>query len=181
VLCGLLLATGATAAELNRLDVSKRDGRIFVQAELTIEGRRDRVYDALIDFNSFDKWSQRFKYSSYIEDAPDGRRRARNDIEGCILFFCRTVKRVLVLDIDKPAYLRATAEPELSDVDYGREEWWLTETEASTDAKEATRIVYEHEVKFGFWVPPVIGVWAIKRALRRDSLNAAQRLEDMVY
>ena len=85
----------------------------------------------------------------------------------------------MVLDIDKPDYLRATADPELSDVLYGREEWWLSDVSAG-DTK-ATRIVYDHEVQFDFWVPPVIGPWAIKRALRSDAMKAAERLEDMVY
>jgi len=163
----------ATAAELRVLEVRKQGGRIYVDAEITIDAPEHRVFDALIDYNSFGRWSRRFSNSSYIEPDADGRPRVQNDVKGCVLFFCKTIKRVLTLTMEKPGYIKAVSDPELSDVNYGVEEWFIEETE------EGTQVVYSYEVEFDFWVPPVVGVWALKRALKKDALTSAKRIEEM--
>jgi len=169
------------AAEIPVLDVSKKDSRVLVRAELLIDAPPDKVYRALINFNNFSSWSQRFKYSAYLEPAADGRPRARNDIEGCILFFCKTVVRTLTLTLQPSDYIRADADPELSDVVFGREEWWISAGTVTGESvtRVVTKVIYEHEVEFDFWVPPVIGTWAIKRELKKDGLRVARIIEDM--
>ena len=64
-------------------------------------------------------------------------------------------------------------EPERSDFEYGLETWRLM------DSGQGTRVRYTHELKTRFWVPPLIGVWAIRRELKADALKAGQRIEQM--
>jgi hypothetical protein len=69
--------------------------------------------------------------------------------------------------------ITATVEPDLSDVDYGVEQWQLHQHEAGTV------LIYTHVVEPGFWVPPVLGPWALRRSLRRDALSAAEHIESL--
>jgi hypothetical protein len=161
------------AAELLSIDVRKDQGRIFVQGQVVILAKPSAVYAALIDYNNFSHWSQRFQSSFYLEPTVDGRPQARSNIEGCVLFFCSLVNRVIVLDLEPFSFIRATADPERSDISYGVEEWLLEPIE------EGTIVYYSHEVKFNFWVPPIIGVWAIRRSLEADALQAAELIEAM--
>ena len=87
------------------------------------------------------------------------------------MFFCRKVERVVTLDLEPVGFIRATADPNLSDVIYGVEEWRL---EADTSG---TVVHYSHEVEFDFWLPPLVGVWAIRRSLNSDAVRAAERIE----
>ncbi|MBT5890254.1 MAG: SRPBCC family protein [Chromatiales bacterium] len=168
-----LLLTPAAAAELLSMDVSKDGERVFVAADVAVEATPDEVYAALIDYNNFSGWSQRYRDTSYIDPAADGRPQVSSNIQGCILFFCRNVSRVVVLDLEPPHYIRATASPDLSDVRYGVEQWWIEV------ADKGSVVRYTHELEFDFWMPPVIGVWAIRRSLQRDALKAAERIELM--
>jgi len=162
------------AADITALDVTKQGSRVFVHAELIINAPLQHTYDALIDFNSFSEWSPRFSNSGYLGESADGRPQAQNDIAGCVLFFCKKVERVVLLTLDEPHYIGAEADPERSDVQFGLEQWWL---EADGDT---TRVTYRHEIEFEFWIPPVIGVWAMRHALHRDGMKAAKKVESMV-
>jgi len=161
----------AAAADLLSLDVVREDRHILVNAEIRVMASPAAVYAALIDYDNFSLWSRRYKSSSYIENAPDGSPQARSDIEGCVLFFCRMVSRVVRLDLQPPEYIRATADTTQSDVLFGVEEWWI-----APDG-DGSVVRYAHAVEFDFWVPPVIGVWAIKHSLKGDGIRAAERIE----
>ena len=168
-----LLLTPAAAAELLSMDVSKEGARVFVAADVAVQAAPDQVYAALVDYDNFASWSQRYRDTSYIDPAADGRPQVRSNIQGCILFFCRNIARVIVLDLEPPHYILATVIPDRSDVEYGVEQWWIEV------ADKGSLVRYTHEVEFNFWVPPVIGMWAIRRSLQKDALKAAQRIELM--
>jgi hypothetical protein len=161
------------AAEILELDVTREDGHILVRSSLTIDAPLPDVYRALTDYDQFDELSKRFIESRFVAPAADGPARVYTVLEGCVWFFCRSVKRTARLELTPDERIVATAEPELSDVEYGVEVWELTAAEGFT------RVEYWHDMDPEFWVPPVLGVWAIKRALETDSLIAAQRIEEL--
>jgi hypothetical protein len=163
----------ASAAELDGLEVSRSEGRIYVHSELTINAPLPVVYDALIDYDRFSELSKRYQESYFVAPAVDGTRRIYTSIKGCVWFFCRTVNRYARLEVVPPTTIKAIAEPEESDVSFGVETWVLTKR------GQTTRVVYDHEMEPDFWVPPLLGVWAIRRTLKRDALAAAERIETL--
>jgi hypothetical protein len=56
-------------------------------------------------------------------------------------------------------------------VPYARSRWELHEED------DGTHVVYAMEMEPSFWVPPVIGPWALKRKLASRAGDAADRLE----
>ena len=140
---------------------------------MVLAAPRPLVFTALSDYDNFSELSSRYKESRFVEPAADGTPRVYTEVEGCVLFFCRTVKRYSQLQLYPTTIIISEAEAELSDVEYGREQWLLQAVPGGT------RIIYSHEMEPDFWVPPVIGVWAIRRVLEQDSLAAAQKIEEL--
>ncbi len=172
-LCALAAGTAA-AAEIEQLMVERNGGRIEVASVMRIEAPQALVFGALADYEHFAELSSRYKQSRFIEPAADGTPRIYTELEGCVWFFCRTIRRNSRLELFPDERIVATVEPDGSDLAYGREEWLL----AATDGP-ATRVTYTHAMEPDFWIPPVIGIWAIRKALESDALKAAGRIEDL--
>lgn len=169
-----LAAGTAAAAEIEQLTVERNDGRIEVASVMRLEAPQALVFGALADYDHFAELSNRYKQSRFIEPAADGTPRIYTEIEGCVWFFCRTIRRNSRLELFPDERIVATVEPEGSDLVYGREEWLLEAADGP-----ATRVTYTHAMEPDFWIPPVIGIWAMRKALESDALKAAGRIEDL--
>ncbi|MEC9375195.1 MAG: SRPBCC family protein [Pseudomonadota bacterium] len=161
------------AAELLDLEVVKEGDRFFIESEIFISADSDSVLFALTDYERFAEISSRFKESRFIEPAEDGTPRVYTKIAGCILFFCKSVERVALLNVKTPLMLVAVTDPNLSDLNFGYEIWELIEMQ------NGTVIDYRYEVEPSFWIPPIIGPWAVKRILNRDMLSAPAKIEQL--
>jgi hypothetical protein len=168
-----LVASGSSGADIEYLEVARDNGRIVVHSSLLLDAPSEFVFQVLSDYDRFASLSSRFKESRYLDPSASGSPQIYTELEGCVWFFCRTVKRQAQLKLEPHSRIVATAMPEHSDVDYGVEVWELSDVEGQT------RIVYHHDMDPKFWVPPVVGVWAIRRALKSDSLSAAAKLEQL--
>ena len=158
------------------LEVEREEGRIYIKASMLIDAPRPAVYQTLSDYDRFAEFSSRHKESRFIQPASDGTPRIYTNVRGCIWFFCRQVERYALLVLQPETRIVATVEPENSDMAYGVETW---EFESVGSQGSQTRVLYHHEAEPRFWVPPVIGIWSIKRALKKDALSAAQKIESM--
>ena len=66
----------------------------------------------------------------------------------------------------------AKIDPETSDFRYSWERWQFTPEEGGT-----VLMRYQFEMEPGFWVPPVIGPFMIRRTLREGGIEAVDRIE----
>ena len=69
--------------------------------------------------------------------------------------------------------MRAWADPEKSDFRRADEVWEFSEHDGGT------RVIYRLKMIPGFWVPPAIGPYLIKRKLRKDGGSAIDRIEEV--
>jgi len=167
------IATPVSGAEVEWLEVKRKDGHIDIRSEIVIDAPSPSVYDALLEYDKFAEVNDSFTESRYLDPAPDGAPRIYTKIEGCIWFFCKTVERYARLELIPRWQITAIAEPEKSDAKSSVERWTLI-------AKEETTIIdYHHEIETGFWVPPLIGVWVIRGTIKRSTIEAAERIEQM--
>ena len=159
------------AADIELLNVEK-DGKVLqVDSVMVINAPQALVFAALADYEAFSELSDRYKQSRFIDPAADGTPRIYTQVEGCVWFFCRTVERYARLELTPDEKIVAIVEPEQSDFFSGREQWSLEE------AAGGTRVTYTHRMQPAFWIPPLLGVWAIRKALEQDALSAAKRIE----
>jgi hypothetical protein len=170
---GCALVGVARAAVLRSLEINYEAGRYVFESDTYLEAPAAAIFDVLIDYddNRFGRISSVYKESSFLEPALDGTPLVYTRLEGCVMFFCRSMERVERLETEAPRFISTTVLPEQSDFKYSRSEWRL-EPEAT-----GTRLTYHLVMEPAFWVPPVIGPWLLKRSLVEGGARAIRRIE----
>ena len=169
----LLLGSPGLAAEIRSLDIRYEDGLYTMQSEAWFDVGVESMYDV------FSSWDLSTKFSSAIVEAHDlapdetGRPGFYSVARGCVLFFCKSLKRQGYVERDPPQRLRAVADPEHSDFEVSDETWEFVAVDGGTS------ITYTLLMKPDFWVPPAIGPYVIKRTLRHKAGQALDRIESI--
>jgi Polyketide cyclase / dehydrase and lipid transport len=168
-------ALSAWPATLRSVDVTRDRGRYQVVADTHLDAPPSAIYRVLVDFadDGYSRISEIYKESGYLPPDGDGTPLVFTRVEGCLLFFCRSMLRVERLEVVKPNFIRATVLPERSDFKYSRAEWSI-EPEG-----DGTRLVYRMEMEPNFWLPPFVGPWFLRRTLLRGAPLAVERIEEL--
>lgn len=167
-----MLATPAVhAAELRDVVVELEDGRYSLRSETFFEVDRDALYRVLTNFDLFEKFTSAIVESYNVEPDEQGRPQFYARMEGCVVWFCKSFIRNGHVTSEPVIEIVALADPEKSDFHYSRERWQLREAEGGTI------MIYEFDMEPAFWVPPVVGPFFIKRALRDGGSDAVDRIE----
>ncbi len=170
-LAALACSATAGAADLRTIEVAYEDGVYTVESEVWFDVGQAELYDV------FSRWDLSAEFSSAIVEARDilseeGRGYyVRN--RGCFLFFCKTVERYGSVAAVPPVELSASADPARSDFEISDEHWAFSTEDGGTVVR------YKLRMKPGFWVPPLIGPYVVKRKLRDDGSEALERIERM--
>lgn len=170
-LAALLLGMPAVAAELRDVVVEKEGDRYHLTSTTYFETTQTQLYNVLIDFDKYPLFSSAFVEAENREPDKQGRPQFYTRMEGCALLFCKAYIRVGYLVL-KPEYdIVAIVDPEQSNFAYSRERWQLI------PEGEGTIMIYDFVMEPGFWVPPIVGPFVIKRALKSSGSNAVNRIE----
>jgi uncharacterized protein YndB with AHSA1/START domain len=163
------------SATLKTVDVKRNRDRYQVVADTHLDAPPAAIYTVLTDFDHdrYQQISDIYKESSYLPPDSDGTPLVYTRVEGCLLLFCRSMRRVERLEVVKPRFIRATALPERSDFKYSVAEWTLT------PEGDGTRVVYRMEMEPAFWLPPFVGPWFLKRTLSHGAPTAVGRIEEL--
>lgn len=161
----------AATADLREISVERIDGRYRLSSEAWFAARPADMYRVLTDYDLFEQFSSAFVETRNVARDERGRPRFFTRMQGCIFFFCRSIVRQGYLLLKPQLEIVAVALPEASDFRYSRERWRFS---AEGDG---TLLHYDFEMEPGFWVPPVIGPFMIKRTLRADGAEAIDRIE----
>ncbi len=173
-----IAATLAHAAQLRHIEIDRDSGRYTLYAETFLAAAPEDIYDVLLDYDRFNRISSVYKEHGYMDPDPDGTPIVFTRMEGCLLFFCVSMKRVERLEAERPAItqpgvIRTIALPEQSDFRYSASEWTLA------PEGDGTMMTYSLIMEPDFWVPPVIGPWYLKRTLQRGGTTAITRIENL--
>jgi len=117
--------------------------------------------------------SEIYKESSYLPPDSDGTPLVYTRVEGCLLMFCRSMRRVERLEVVTPRFIRSKVVPGRSDFKFAMSEWTL-EPEAG-----GTKVTYTMDMEPDFWLPPFVGPWFLKRTLLRGAPVAIDRIESL--
>jgi hypothetical protein len=159
------------AAELQDVTVEHKDGRYHLTSVTYFEATQSQLYKVLTDYEQFPRFAHAFVEAENREPDEQGRPQFYTRMDGCVLMFCKSYIRYGYLEL-KPEYdIVAMVDPELSNFDYSRERWQLIPD------GDGTIMIYDFEMEPGFWVPPIVGPYVIKRALRSGGTAAVNRIE----
>lgn len=169
----MLLPALGSAAEMRRVEVDYSDGQYTMESEVWFDAGQEAVYDVFLD------WDLSPEFSSWIDEArnlePDESGLSGYYIRnrGCILIMCKSVVREGRVEVERYLMIHAVANPDKSDFELS-DETWTFRTEG-----DQTVVTYRIEMVPKFWVPPLVGPWAIKRKLRSSGGDALNRIEEI--
>lgn len=167
----LLGARAVVPADLRAISVDFENHRYHLRSEAWFAADRQDMYRVLTDYNLFEKFSSAFVETRNVAPDDKGRPRFYTRMEGCVLWFCKSLIRHGYLLLTPHREIVAVAEPERSDFKYSRESWRLKKD------GDGTLLIYDFKMEPDFWVPPVIGPFVIKRTLRSGGVDAIDRIE----
>lgn len=173
LLSGLALNGPAVSAVIHDLDVSRHRGRYELVAHTFLDAPVRAIFDVLTDYDddAFGRISSVYQESGYVGADEDGTPLVYTLMRGCMVFFCRDMRRVSRLEVEAPTLIRTTALPARSDFKYSRSEWMLEPTDRGTEV--TYRLVMEPD----FWVPPFVGPLFLKKRFREGGRRALERIE----
>ena len=176
----LLLASVTTfithrtyAAEMLHMEFWKQDNQYHLRSSSIIDAPPELIINTLLNYNHFYRLSSGIKKTRYLDPDPDGTPVAFTLIESCVLFFCKQIKKTERILFVSDSEIVLEADPVRSDFKFMRSRW-STRIEAGQ-----TILSYDMDMQHEFWIPPLIGTWAIKRKLYNSAMNMARRMEKM--
>jgi hypothetical protein len=166
-----LCACPARAAQIDAVSVTHRDNGFKIAFDAVVDAPARQVYAVLADYARLGKLNPVITAMS-VERTPNGRgERVRSVINSCVWFFCRQI--VQVEDVTEPDANTIVGHivPGAGDFESGWCFWRITRDGART------RLHYEAVRVPAFWIPPLIGPWAIKRTVREQLEASVMILE----
>jgi hypothetical protein len=172
VLAGLAASPVSYAAEIRSIDIHREGVRFDLVSYSHFDSLPEQVFNVLIDYDHLSGISEAIKESRYLYEYDNGKRLVLTRISACLLFYCRTVKKVERIEFNRPDYILTTVIPDRSNVRYGRSELRL-----APDSAGGTLVTIRLEFEPDFWVPPLIGTALIKHALIKFGETAINEIE----
>jgi hypothetical protein len=164
-------APSAFAADLRYIEVDREDNVYSLRSVAWFDTDAQSLYNVLIDYDQFPKFTSAIVEAKNLEADDSGRPGFYTRMEGCVLFWCQSLERTGYLRLEPTVEIFAVTDPERSNFKLATERWQLR------PEKGGTLLIYEFDMEPDFWVPPVVGPFYIKRALRSGGANALQRIE----
>ncbi len=154
------------------MSVDFENDRYHLESKAWFAASRDDLYRTLTNYDLFEKFTSAFVETRNLTPDDEGRPRFFTRLEGCVLFFCKSMRRSGHLELTPPSQIIAvTHADDSSDFSFSRERWVLEED------GDGTMMTYYFEMQPAFWVPPVVGPYMIKRTLREGGIDAVDRIE----
>jgi hypothetical protein len=173
VLLGILGGSFGIAAQIDAITVTTHDDGYQIVFDAVIDAPAPQVYKVLGDFARMGKINPDIIAVSVDVAPTGGGARVRSVIESCVLFLCRQIVQVEdVVELDTNTIV-AEIVPGAGDFKSGSTLWRLT------NDGPRTRLHYEATRVADFWIPPLIGPWAVKRTMTEQlefSITAIERL-----
>lgn len=173
-LLSVVLSPLAHAAEIERLDVTRNQNRFGMVLSARLSTSLEDSYRVLGDFDQLPRINDAVEQVRMLDGARPGAQRLYTRVRVCVWLFCTRLEQVQdmwpIVDGDARGY-NAAVLPELSNLRFGNARWRLR------DCDGGTCLQFDAQLEPAFWVPPVIGPWAIERAMRREAIATAEGIE----
>lgn len=178
LLLGLALLLGITplhAWQIEALQVSHAGGEYRVSLRARLSASPERVYSQLADLPALAKINPALREVQIGAADMDGRVPLTTTSEFCVLAVCQSLRhgqRVRLLPAALGGRIESeTLPPPASDFREGAAVWQVQ------PEGEGSLLLFDARLTPDFWLPPVIGPWAVESRLRDESRIAVERLE----
>lgn len=176
LLLGLALAGNATAADIQHLTVDHVGKRYLLDLRVALDTSAPQAFAVMRDYPNLAAINPAVQSVTLLPGAPDGATRVQTAVRVCVLWFCRVLEQVQDMRSvtnGMGGTVSATVLPALSNLRFGQADWLVA---PCPDAPQAC-LRFTAELEPDFWVPPVIGPWALKRKLREEGVETSLGIE----
>ena len=168
----VLFASPLLAGELLESYVNEQDDHFVMHLDMRIEADYDSVYEVLIDFRKMGQVNDSITSSTIIE-SKDKRHIVKFTTEGCIWFFCQTVKQLVTITKLGQGFILSETDPDESDLRYGKTLWQVI------DEGETTRVKYNADFVPDFWIPPFFGSAVFQKRMLKEGKKTLDGIEKL--
>lgn len=128
------------------------------------------VFAIITDYHRLTRLNPLIKSSRLLPSSSPSIDRVEIMTEGCMLFFCKKVRRVEDASIDENLTITTVVVPSMSDFKSGNTRWTFTR-----DGNK-TIVHYIASMQPSFWMPPFIGPYALKKQIRSQLQYTARKI-----
>ncbi len=169
VLPAMLITLQALALDREDVDIREDDGVYSIHTAFDVPATVGQIKSVLTDFAHPSRLSPAVTAREVL-GRQDGVIRVRTEFRDCVVFFCKTM--LLLHDVTSTANeVRADVVPGEGDFRHGFLRWSIDDAGAA-----GSRVAFEAVMEPDFFVPPIIGGFLIRNALRKQVLTTARNL-----
>ena len=159
-----LLPGVSVSAEINSVEVRKEHNHYHLNINATVNAGIENIRSIITDYENLTSINPYIKESKLLDISEDERSTVSMLTETCVLFLCYNIRHVQTFHPMKNDILFSRIIPEESDFKTGWMRWEIKEMD-SNKAYPVTQIILDIEMVPGFFVPPVIGPYQIKKTM----------------
>ena len=168
---GFALAASAPAATIVHTEARHSNGRYTLLFEVVLDAERGKIWPWMTDYERLPRLSDVVVASRIVQSEADNKHRVHVTFHACILIFCKTMKKLVDIQVWPQSDIIVVGDPRLSDFSYSVERWRVSAE------KSQTRLNYHAEMVPNFFIPPLFGPWLVKTFLQREIRATAAKLE----
>ena len=161
----------SVAYELNRAEVTENNGIFQIVVIATLDARAEYIRQVLTDYRNMYRLSSSVVETEVIEPCRGDETHVRTKVRVCAAVFCREVERVETVRALDSGDLQARIVPEQSEFRSGLAIWKITAMDYGSELE------YNATLEPDFFIPPVVGVPAIRSSLIDEFSNTIARVE----
>ncbi len=167
-----LLCLACTAnADPVTVEVSREAGNTYkFKMQFVANAPVSRVFALITNYDQLAELNPLIKSSRLLPSPAVGVDRVELITEGCILFFCKQIRRVEDVKVDRQLTITSEFVPSLSDFKSGDTQWTFT------SHGQTTTVNYQASMVPDFWLPPFVGPYALKKQLHSQLNYTANKI-----
>jgi hypothetical protein len=171
----LFIALPAAAAQVSDVQVAREGARFVIEMHIAIDEPPAAVFRALQDYAAMARYNPDLQVVHVEKTASPGRVRLFTTVHTCVLVFCKTMHQEQIMTAT-PRANGGVLHARLVGGDFksGHGLWIVRPCPA---ARAASCLDVSIELVPAFWVPPVIGPWAIRRTMDEEARRTSAGLE----
>ena len=160
------------SGEIKTATVQYKNDIYTISFDARLAASQADVYRIVTDYNRLDRLNDIIVTSALLTKPGVSPAKRQIKLHVCILIYCRQgtlVETVTEYNLDT---IFAIIIPEESDIDFAESHWQVISL-----GKHSTQFSLTSQLRLGFWIPPVIGPWLIKKKMISELSIMVDRLE----
>lgn len=157
------------------VDVHREAGNIYrFSMRFIANAAPHSVFAIITDYNQLSQLNPLIKSSQLLPSNSPNIDRVELITEGCMMFFCKKIRRVEDVSVGKDLIITSVIVPSMSDFKSGDTRWTFT-----PDGNK-TIVNYIASMQPDFWLPPFVGPYALKKQIRSQLQYTANKINSLL-